>query len=289
MGSQSSRYKEARSGAGEFCDVASNCRRWNNSRRMRIEVLLTPVEQAGLAERDLGATTCVVFDVLRATSVMAEALANGAAAIAPVCEIGEAVALREGNPDWLLAGERDGLKITAALSGGPDFDLGNSPREFTREAIAGRTIVTTTTNGTRALMACKGAAGVLVGSFLNLRALIAELGKAAPEEVLLVCAGTGEGCASEDVLCAGAVVDGLNGEVEAVELSDSALVARAYYREGARGDETEEPRIAHGANGRRLLEMEDLREDVAFCSRIEIHDVIGEMGEDGLIQTKRTA
>ncbi len=253
---------------------------------MRIDVLLTPVEQAGLAERDLGGTTCVVFDVLRATSAMTEALANGAAAIAPVCEISEAVALRESNPDWLLAGERDGLKITAKLSGGPDFDLGNSPREFTRGTIEGRTIVTTTTNGTRALMACRGAERILIGSFLNLPALIGELVLAPPREVLLVCAGTGENCASEDALCAGAVVDGLTGKVPAIELGDSALVARAYYREEACG-EAEEPRVAHGSNGRRLLDLADLREDVAFCSRIGVRDVLGEMDADGMVRARK--
>ena len=198
-------------------------------------------------------------------------------------EIGEAVALRNANPDWLLAGEREGLKITSALSGGPDFDLGNSPREFTREAVEGRTIVTTTTNGTRALMACQGAERVLIGSFLNLPALIAALAKAAPEEVLLVCAGTGTQCASEDVLCAGAVVDGLIGEASGIELGDSALVAGSYYREEA-GDERGESRIAHGSNGRRLLGMEELRDDVAFCGQIGIHHVIGELGEDGIVR-----
>jgi len=262
------------------CGVLTGLRQ---SARMRIEVLLAPVEQAGLAGVDLDATTCVVFDVLRATSVMTEALANGASAIAPVCEIGEAVALRNANPDWLLAGEREGLKITSALSGGPDFDLGNSPREFTREAVEGRTIVTTTTNGTRALMACQGAERVLIGSFLNLPALIAALAKAAPEEVLLVCAGTGTQCASEDVLCAGAVVDGLIGEASGFELGDSALVARSYYREEA-GDERGESRIAHSSNGRRLLGMEELRDDVAFCGQIGIHHVIGELGEDGIVR-----
>jgi len=245
-------------------------------------VLLTPAEQAGLAKRDLSRMTCVVFDVLRATSVMTEALANGAAAIAPVCEVREAVNLRSGNPDWLLAGEREGLRITSEISGGPEFDLGNSPREFTRAAIEGRTIVTTTTNGTRALLACEGADRILVGSFLNLPAVVAELADAAPREVLLVCAGTGENCASEDALCAGGIVEGLVAGGHAIELSDSAMVVRAFYREEA-GDETE-PRIAHGSNGRRLLGMEDLREDVVFCSRIGVHEVVGEMGRDGLVR-----
>src|ERR1043165_6729618 len=102
-----------------------------------IEVLFTPAEFETLRTRDLSETTCVVFDVLRATSSMVTALANGAEALQPVSEIHEALELRSKNPQLLLAGERDGLRIRGELSGGVDFDLGNSPREFTRERIAG--------------------------------------------------------------------------------------------------------------------------------------------------------
>ena len=84
-----------------------------------------------LARRDLRETACVVFDILRATSTFVTALQNGAERIIPVGEISEAVALKEKFPGLLLAGERDGVKIRAAQSGGIDFDLGNSPREFT--------------------------------------------------------------------------------------------------------------------------------------------------------------
>ena len=194
---------------------------------MKIDVLLTPAEQPGLGNRDLGATTCVVFDVLRATSTMLEAIANGARAIVPVCEIDEAVALGKANPGWLLAGERHGVRITRAQSGSVDFDLGNSPLEFSSGAVSGKTIVTTTTNGTRALKACEGAERILIGAFLNLNALVLELARSTAPEVLLVCAGTGEQCASEDVLCAGAVVDGLVERTTEIDLGDSAIVARS--------------------------------------------------------------
>src|SRR5689334_12937954 len=118
-----------------------------------LEVLFAPAEFVALRERDLRDTVCVVFDVLRATSSMVTALANGAEAIIPVSEIAEALAIQERNPRVLLAGERDGVRIQSALTGGIAFDLGNSPREFTRENVSGKTIVITTTNGTRALRA----------------------------------------------------------------------------------------------------------------------------------------
>src|SRR4051794_8031640 len=116
---------------------------------MNIEVILSPDEFASLAKRDLNSTTCVVFDVLRATSSMLTALNNGATAIIPVSEIEEALACRRKDQNCLLAGERNGVRITRELTGSVDFDFGNSPRDFTREKVEGKTIAWTTTNGTR--------------------------------------------------------------------------------------------------------------------------------------------
>jgi 2-phosphosulfolactate phosphatase len=96
---------------------------------MIVDVALNPAEIALLPQRDLSATTCVVFDVLRATSSMVTALANGASAIHPVRTIEEALALRQRFPDALLGGERHGDPI-------PGFELGNSPLEY-RENVKG--------------------------------------------------------------------------------------------------------------------------------------------------------
>src|SRR6478735_9120305 len=96
-----------------------------------IDVLFAPAEFAALGGRDLSGTVCVVFDVLRATSSMVTALANGASAIVPVSEISEALAARRDRPDLLLAGERGGVRIPANLTGGIPFNLGNSPLEVT--------------------------------------------------------------------------------------------------------------------------------------------------------------
>ena len=137
----------------------------------KLDVLLSPEEFEALPGRDLDTTGCVVFDVLRATSTMTVALANGATGILPCETIDEAVSAGASKPELLLAGERNGLRIRASVSGGVDFDLGNSPREMTTEAVSGRQLAMTTTNGTRALKACKGARRVWIGSFLNLTAL----------------------------------------------------------------------------------------------------------------------
>src|ERR1700710_1441088 len=131
-----------------------------------LEVLFTPAEYEALSGRDLSRTICVVFDVFRATTTIVTALANGAAAVIPVAEIQDALLLRRKFPEILLAGEREGHRIHGGLTGGIDFDLGNSPREFTRERVQGKSIALSTTNGSRALRACAGAKAVLAGSFL---------------------------------------------------------------------------------------------------------------------------
>ena len=118
--------------------VSLHAGHWGKMEGMQatLEVLFTPAEFDALKNRDLSNTVCVVFDVLRATTSMLAALHHGARQIIPVKEISEALAAQRGLAQAaLLAGERNGLRIRAAQTGGVDFDLGNSPREFTRERV----------------------------------------------------------------------------------------------------------------------------------------------------------
>ena len=236
-----------------------------------VEVLFTPAEFRSLRERDLSRTTCVVFDVLRATSTIITALAAGAEGILPVGEISEALDWRRRRPEVLLAGERDGLRIGAALTGGLEFDLGNSPREFTAARVAGRFIVTTTTNGTRALRACAGAAEVVVGSFLNLSATARHLANRRREKICLVCAGTGELAALEDTLAAGALCERLKSTEPATDLQDSAAVARGAFLQ-ARQHLADA--IGQARNARRLLSVPELHDDVGFCLRLDALELV---------------
>ena len=152
----------------------------------KIEVQFSPAEFEALSRRDLTGTTCVVFDVLRATSSIVTALANGAKAVTPVATIEQALREKERNKNVLLAGERDGFRITSKLTGNVDFDLGNSPREFAAAKLTEKTIVMTTTNGTRALKACLDAKEIVVGSFLNLGAVAEYLQAQEVDDLLLV-------------------------------------------------------------------------------------------------------
>ncbi len=245
-----------------------------------LEVLFSPIEFGALEREDLSAATCVVFDILRATSTMAAALNHGARAILPVATIPEALAIRAQRSDVLLAGEREGMRILAELTGGVAFDLGNSPREFRREIVAGKTIVMTTTNGTRALRAAAQAHTVLVASFLNLQATADRLMEHTPPQLILICAGTQEQPAYEDVLCAGALCDLLWTEWCAHDASDSALIACKLFQL-ERHDLL--AAVSESRNCRRLLSIPALKDDVAFCLQRDLFSTVLEMDKEGAV------
>jgi 2-phosphosulfolactate phosphatase len=245
-----------------------------------LEVLFAPAEFAALKDRDLRETVCIVFDVLRATSTMITALANGAEAIIPVAEIPEALEVRKARAGTLLAGERNGLRISASLTGSIDFDLGNSPREFTSERIGGKTVAMSTTNGTRALRACAAARAVLPGSVLNLGALARYLKAQKPSSLLLVCSGTIDQVSYEDVLGAGALCERIWAEYEGGSIADSALMARRLFRLESKDLFAG---ISSSRNGRRLLGIPELREDVAFCARPDVYDFIAQLDSEGVV------
>jgi len=252
---------------------------------MKIDAILTPAEIPALAGRDLRETVCVVFDILRATSTIVTALHHGAMAIIPVCEIGEALAIRGRRPDVLLGGERDGFKIRAAQTGGIDFNFGNSPREYTPEKVRGKTIVSTTTNGTRALRACAGAKMVLAASYLNLSASAKFIQQNNFADALLVCAGTGENPASEDISAAGAMVELLlSSEGEPPKISGNAHVANVAF---STAREHFPNALRDSQNGRRLLAIPELRDDVAFCSQRDVFPLVAKMEADGSIRVCR--
>jgi len=187
---------------------------------LRVHLLPDLVEPAELAGR-----TVVVIDVLRATTTICHALAAGAACVVPCLEIDDArrTAGQVSGPA-ALGGERKGRKIEG-------FDLGNSPTEYTAESVGGRTVVFTTTNGTRAMNRAAQAEEILIGALVNRGALVREL--RTRERVDLLCAGTFGAITAEDCLLAGAVVDGLAADGTSggpFELNDQARLVRDAWR-----------------------------------------------------------
>ncbi|MFV2069870.1 MAG: 2-phosphosulfolactate phosphatase [Pirellulales bacterium] len=265
----------------------------------RIDVHLLP--QLTSADR-LAGKTVVMIDLLRAGTTIVEALASGARQIRPCLEVDEAWRLAETFPpdEVLLGGERGGEPIDG-------FQLGNSPGEYTEQAVRGKTIVFTTTNGTRALACCQRADTTWIGALVNLSALCRRLEPC--QEVAILCAGTAGNVSRDDVLAAGAITyrlaatggsaaapkphsettqaashgqatlqyDGASGPA----LNDSARLARAAWRAVlasavARG-ETISDRLARELRetqgGRNLLAI-GRQEDLSAAAAVDRHTIV---------------
>jgi len=210
--------------------------------------------------------TAVVIDVIRATSCVVEALANGARGIFPTALPEEAVKLASslGREDTLLCGERKGLKIEG-------FDLGNSPSEYTREVVEGKQLVLSTTNGSRAFLAAEHAERVLAASLLNLSAVAKAL--EGVERLAVICAGREDRFSMDDALCAGLLLqkllDGVQGEVE---LNDAGRVVQDMA-EKYKPDEA----FLRSARSGKALESIGMDGDLAFCASLDRHFVVPEM------------
>ncbi|MGH7506288.1 MAG: 2-phosphosulfolactate phosphatase [Longimicrobiales bacterium] len=235
---------------------------------MRVDIAFTPAELAG---GGVGERTVVVIDVLRASTTILEALVNGAREVLPVESVEQAVRRREeiGKRNVLLCGERD----TQPIAG---FDLGNSPLEFVRERVDGETLVMTTTNGTRALLAGASGKRCVVGCFLNAGAVAKSLADAG-DDTLLLCAGREGRFALEDALCAGLIARrvGRLRPDDAVEGNDASLAA---MRLAARIRRELPATMSRTAAGRRLAEL-GRQDDVDFCGTLDRYTEIPRVRE----------
>src|SRR3954470_8391191 len=182
--------------------------------------LYTVLSPALLHLYDVNNTIVVVIDVLRAPSTIATALYNGAKEIIPVDSVERCIQLGK-ELECITAGERDGQVA-------PGLQYGNSSFEYPREFIAGKTLVLTTTNGTKLLhMAlAKGATEIVTGAFLNLSAVCDHL-VAMKKNVILGCAAWKDRVNMEDVLFAGAVISRIGKHFEIN--CDSSIIAAIMY------------------------------------------------------------
>lgn len=211
---------------------------------MQVHVAFTPDEAAA-------APTGIVVDVIRATSTIAQALAAGYERVLCVPEIEQARALRAELPDSLVGGERDAVRIEG-------FDVGASPREFLEPRAA--TLILSTTNGTRSIVtAAERCEEVLVGSLLNLDAVVGAAAERG-EDVAVICAGYKGAFALDDAYCAGRFVQLLGGEPTDAAVA-AEVIARAY------------PDALTGLSAR-TYGPPGLEEDIAFCARESVLDVV---------------
>jgi len=166
----------------------------------------------------------VVIDTLRATSTIITAIANGCSVFIPVEEPSEAVELQRTlhHETVLLGGERNSQLIDG-------FSLSNSPLEYTRDVVSNKTIVFTTTNGTRAIRSAADAFQVLIGAYINVSAVAAQL-VATKRDVTLLCAGTEGNFSTDDCVTAGAIIQALVDQHIMLELDDLSQACAILYR-----------------------------------------------------------
>ena len=230
-----------------------------------IHVHLTPQ----LADpRQLQGADAVVIDVLRATTTIVHALAAGCACVHPCAEIDEAKSIAANlKRQALLAGERGGKPI-------PDFDLGNSPREFTAKKCKGKSVVFTSTNGTQAIVRALEAERLLIAGFVNFSAVCEHLCHET-RPVHIVCAGYEGTPTIEDTLCAGAFVEFFCEEMD-VRLNDSARLAWDCFENHGR--------ILLGAlqvsrSGEHLTEL-GYGADIAIAAAVDKFAIVPELRRD---------
>jgi 2-phosphosulfolactate phosphatase len=228
---------------------------------MKINVLLSPLNADELY---FTGKTVVVLDVLRATTTIIAALKNGAREIIPVESVDFAVKVSGGSSSGqtLLAGERN----TKMIEG---FVLGNSPLEFSQEAIAGKSIIHYTTNGSKAIVKAKFAENLFIGSFNNVSALAGLLLKLG-NDVEILCAGSNGMFCIEDTVCAGWLISKIMEEKEDLILSDAAkasLVLKKHHGKKVL------KMLKESEHGRVLIEN-GFEEDLNVAAKIDSTDII---------------
>jgi len=207
----------------------------------------------------------IVIDVLRATSTMVTALANGCQSIIPVLSPEDALERRLTLPGSLLGGERNVLPIEG-------FDLGNSPYDYVPEKVGGKKVIITTTNGTRAIQDASAAPMIWMASFLNMQSIVlAALRQFENSDklqgIVIFCAGTEERFDLPDTLCAGMLIEELGGNVT---LNDLGEAARMLYR-SSKNDLV--GKIRDSVHGKKLIAL-GFERDVVYCSTQNILPII---------------
>jgi 2-phosphosulfolactate phosphatase len=214
--------------------------------------------------------TVIVIDMLRATSVITTAIANGCKEVIPLLTVEEAMELvRENRQHHILGGERKALKIEG-------FDCSNSPLEYGCESVKDKTIVLTTTNGTRAIRGSEGARNIIIGAMIN-GAAVAKKVLELNNDVVIVNAGTYDEFSIDDFICSGYIIECIS-ELSNVELSDIAVTAHYIYK----NNEDIFSFIKLASHYKRIEEL-GLKDDLEYCCKKSIVDVVPEY-RDGKIK-----
>ncbi|MFL0248637.1 2-phosphosulfolactate phosphatase family protein [Candidatus Clostridium stratigraminis] len=242
---------------------------------MKVDVIISAGD---IKKEKVKDKTVVIIDMLRATSVITTAIANGCKEVLPVLTIEEAMELSRKNRDkFILGGERKALKIEG-------FDCSNSPKEYGREVVKNKSIILTTTNGTRAIKGSEEARNIYIGAMINAKAVAALLA-VSKEDIVIVNAGTYNEFSMDDFICSGYIIDcllsltdlsshGINikggdlSEID-VELSDIAKTAHYIYKM----NRDIIGFIKNASHYKRIVEL-GLNDDLEYCCRKDLTKVV---------------
>ncbi len=241
---------------------------------MRIELFLIP----GLVEQErLSGKSLVLIDVLRASTTICQSLSAGARAVIPVESSGEAAELRAkiGVENTVLGGERKGLKID-------NFDLGNSPLEYTSDRVFEKTVILTTSNGTKSYSRAIQSNPIITGCLVNISAVAGRVAREG-KDLIIICAGNEGDFSLEDTICGGMLIDKIiNAEKMSVGLNDAGSLALLLYDSNRN---SLEEAIAGGMHGRYLKEM-GFCDDVIMASKVDSIPVLPTLHDSRIILEK---
>lgn len=236
---------------------------------MIIDVAFSPLDPA---YRSAAGRAVAVIDVIRATTTITMALHHGCADVIPARTPGEARAVALTRGGALLAGERNAEKVAG-------FELGNSPAEYERARVEGKTVVLTTSNGTRTFQAIQGARALVACSFLNVSAAARWLSRSSLD-ILIVCAGQHGRFCLEDAVGSGMLIDRVRGVSDrARELSDAARAAHqlfAAHRDDLLG-------MLRDCEWGKLVIQKGLSADLEICAQVDLTDIVPVMREGRLV------
>jgi 2-phosphosulfolactate phosphatase len=211
----------------------------------------------------------VIIDIFRATSTITTALHNGASSVIPVASVEECIAIGNQTTNSITAGERDG-KVATGLA------YGNSPFEYPADFIKGKTLVLTTTNGTKLLHMVKGASNIIIGSFLNLAAVVDFL-KNDNKPVILGCAAWKDRFNLEDTLFAGAVANALQ---EHFSINCDSARAAIHLHEQSKGQYLD---FLKNSSHYNRLSGYGLIKDLEYCTSTNLHPIVPVLKGDKLL------
>lgn len=238
---------------------------------MKIDVIISAdyIEKSRIENKIV-----VVIDMFRATSVITTAISNGCKEVIPYLTIEETIEASKSlkKDTYLLGGERKAVKIEG-------FDLSNSPLEYISEKVKDKTVLMTTTNGTRALTKCLPAKRIFIAAMINAEAVAKKLLEI-NEDVVIVNAGTNGEFSMDDYICGGYIINTILNEKKNIDLTDIAKTSNMIY-------ESNKNTINYIKEARHYAVMKTLNldNDIEYCTKKSIIDIVPEYA-DGKIKSK---